>query len=243
MTEVFNQVLDMQAITYPQACYYCGEEIKTVEEATYLPVFLEKVKKVKGKSKKEKVPMLRACHHHCEAEIKKAMQADHSAEVEYRKKIFDKLKELLDIQGTVPKYLVTRVDGLRQGRTYSRGQNTYITNRGYSFELIYTTLIFSYAEIQGMMMKGEFKDLNHKINSVMYVVQKHIDVVKLKVKKRNIEAEKLSNFIDKIQTEHREEIAFDPSIFTTSNSKEKDSFIASLKDDGETVDMDDLFEG
>ncbi|HFI0463254.1 TPA: hypothetical protein ACGO1T_001596 [Streptococcus suis] len=261
MTEVFQQAITEQAIEFPQECYYCGEIIEKAEDATYLPINLETVKKIDGKKKRVKQLMLRVLHHECSGKINKLSIEKKQEEMDYRRKIFvlfgkwlgkpledengNPIKGLKGKDKTSP-YLVTRIDGLRQGRTFSKGQNVHKIGRGNSFKEIYVTMVMYTGLIENRLFQLNFESERNKISYIMSILEDRIPSVKKLLQRQQVNDAKLDKAIEeynRVEMVSDEEYVAPESIKLKEMSETQREFIEMFReeDDDSEPDIFDLF--
>lgn len=258
MSEVFSQVITDAAIQFPQDCYFCGRRIESAEGATYLPVSLKtNVKDKNGDKKIKNKIMLRVLHHECSSKIVVEQTKRHDEELEFRDKTFVLFCKLIGInledengqrikskdrKQKIPKYLVTRIDGLRQGRTFSRDQNVHTLDKGFSFKTIYTALVIIAPLVETAIRGKVFANDRHKINYIMSILDDRIpSVVAMQIRKETAD-KKLDKWVSNLfngEVDESYEIVVDESLKQRNIDEDLNSYLDSMFDSEDPY--EDLF--
>ena len=106
---------------------------------------------------------------------------------EYMKKLLGYGEKIM-----LPRYVVLRLKGLHKGK-FMANKNSESYGE-YSFKIILTTMQINSVKIKSRLTSGSFTAENHRINSVMLIIEKGINdvVVRMKkVEKSNIKVENI----------------------------------------------------
>lgn len=186
----------------PTGCYHCGKEISTVQEHVIKPVQLD----AKGGAKL----VNRDFHISCVRDFQSSYELEKEEQTEdyWFRKSHDKIEDLIGVSGG---YLVTRLRGLRINKYSAKGENAIATNRGYSYESIYNTILFCTPEIQNAVRTRAFKDDNHLVNFVMYLLRNKVAFINKKTKNQKSTSEALERTFEKVVVQSDEEyMEFEP---------------------------------
>lgn len=153
-------------------CYSCGNE---VIEWDMLEVRVPL--KLENRSKYVK----RKFHKECYKDYQNTM--DDEVARRYENDFFFKtgelVKEILGVDRLADdnQFAVFRINGLRIGKYIPNGNNVRGLQKGYSFETIYNTFLYSKLAILKALDSMEFKDQRAKINYMMKIVTNNINFI------------------------------------------------------------------
>lgn len=138
--------------------------------------------KNKGKDSISSVEVLvnRDFHVGCVANMVNSMNVQTRLEnLSDREKCYYKVKEILGDTHSSDKYIVQRLNGLRTNTFAGKRQNASMVD-GYTFDIIYKTILISEPRIRSAMKQIKFNGDKHKINFIMSVVRDNLSSVKNK---------------------------------------------------------------
>lgn len=159
-------------------CYYCGKPVYEDEMAE---------KEIPLKTKKNQMKM-RRFHKECLPEMEARLQKEREEldeEMQWRK-CYEKMRELFgyDPDISLPKMIAIRIKGLRVGKGSPKGMNTTTIKYGYSYDVIYKTILLCSGAIRHAVATVNFKSEDQKINYCMAIIISKIDFVNDKVKSK-----------------------------------------------------------
>lgn len=181
----------------PAKCYHCGKLIETEQELAEKEIPLA----VKGKYQYKR----RKFHLDCLKEYVKTME--NTKERKTEQSDFDKcylyFKKTLDIpeDKALDEYAVLRLSGLRLGKFMPNGQNVRGLQRGYSFEVILTTMKFCSLTVNKAFSELSFTDQKHKVNFAMKIYIDNINFIDSKIRKLHKQEQMLEK-LQPTQVEH-----------------------------------------
>lgn len=157
------------------SCYYCGRELIKEDSALV---------KVPFNNKGKNTMVERLVHQECATDIIKRFEDKEDSEDEdyWWDKAYQKLKDLVIFSGDANrdaelKHMVLRLRGLYSGNYMPKNVNAKRLKTGYTYEEIYTAIVFSSIRIKKGVRDIEFQDGQHRINYVMSMITKNIDLV------------------------------------------------------------------
>lgn len=120
---------------------------------------------------------------------------DYKASTELYWWIEDNIFRFKDDEGfsrTEGKFLALRIQGLITGQ-YIKNNNRELDRSGYTIEEISNTFKFTIMEIQYALDNYDFKDMKHKINYMMVIVENNINDMRERMKRVKIQEEMTNN--------------------------------------------------
>lgn len=206
------------ALDKRKPCYHCGKDIEYLTDVTIMKF------PVVGNNGKI-VQRNRHFHFDCLSEFRKTFY-DKEVRIQENdewKDVADYFKEkLLGLPSgsPIPQHAVMRLLGMRVGKYYPNGDNTRILKRGYSFKVMLIALKVVKVKHMSYIKSQEFKDIGHKINLIMKMLEKEIDLVYLRQIRQNKSNEKLAENInennfdykalyDNVRVDEKEKVSID----------------------------------
>lgn len=86
-----------------------------------------------------------------------------------------------DQSQSLSKEMVLRLKGLSSGQVYASGKQKALAN--YSYETILNTFKYCQSDIQRVFRNVTFRDEMHKFNTVIKIVEKHVNDVYIRMKR------------------------------------------------------------
>ena len=212
----------------PILCYHCNQPISETGVVE---------KRVKVMGAKTTRYLKRKFHLDCLNDYMKTMDDKDDREVENSDwfKVGDLFKEVLKIPkyGEQDQHAILRLLGLRVGKFVPKGNNVRGLRKGYSFECIYNTIIYSRNDLDHAIRTITFEDQKHKINYLMTIIVGNINFIDDKMRM----AEKASKQLAKASVKDM----IDTHTASYHKKTTDTSKVSSLLSDDNTD--DDIFKG
>lgn len=172
-------------------CYFCGGLVPDAELVTMKVPLVCKGGKIREYQRKL----------HASCGVKYSMKRkDHKgslAETGEWEELYEYVRELLYGKGgEVPDFMRMRLQGLRVNEFVAKATNRKLLERGYSYKTILKTFIFSKPTIVNVLQTQHFKDEDHRINAVMFIVKKNIAEIDRRIKNQESASKKLKSAIE-----------------------------------------------
>lgn len=211
-------------------CYFCDGLIPDAE-LVIMPVPLI-VKGSKVKNYKRKL------HASCALEYseKRKDLTGSLIETDHWNELYEYVRELMYGKGVpVPTFMRLRLQGMRVGRFMLKGANTKLLGRGYSYPTIKKTFMFCKPTIVNMLQTQHYADEDHRINAVMYVIDRNIAEVDRRIRNQESASNKLDSAISKNKISTREEespkyVKQEAKVLPTRKFDSQDEYFDSLFD-------------
>lgn len=159
-------------------CYHCNQPIANN---------MEVVSKVKIFENRKIVYRDRVFHLDCLTDYRRTMSDKNDRKIENDDwhKVGNLFKEILGIPvyRDNDKHAVLRLLGLRVGRFIPNGQNVRGLKKGYPFDVIYNTMIYSRPAMERALNEVEFRDQRHKINYLMSILISNLNFIEERMKR------------------------------------------------------------
>lgn len=159
-------------------CHHCGKRITHSKDLVIKPTRISKSNGIKY--------MERYYHFECMKEYNEELnvELEEQQENSWWDKAYMLAKDWLDLEPgqNLSRYFVLRLKGLRIGKYMPTNDNTHITKRGYSFEVIYRTMQLCTPAVRKAMAEKSFSDDNHRTNYIMRIVESKINLVNSRIK-------------------------------------------------------------
>lgn len=169
-------------------CYFCDGLIPDAELVTMPVPLVCKGGKVRNYKRK--------LHAKCSVKYsEKRKDIDGSmAETDDWNELYEYVRELAYGVGIpLPDFLVQRLQGLRVGKFIARATNRKLLERGYSYKTIHKTFMFSKPTIVNLLESQQFKDENHRINTMFYIINKNIPEIDRRIRSQESASKKLDS--------------------------------------------------
>lgn len=177
-------------------CYYCGRAITNERDHV--------LKEVEYKAKGKKKSKIRDLHLECAAKYLKDYDVafnEYNGTMDTYDKIYDKIDEFLDYRKCRDasntsdddrkkyrnnlKYIANRIKGLHIGKFTPSGENTVGRKTGYSYDVIYNTVLFSADQIRTALKNVNKKNHRHEVNLIFSIILKNIDEMEYRMIKQS----------------------------------------------------------
>lgn len=159
-------------------CHHCGKKITHSKDLVIKPTRISKSNGIKY--------MERYYHFNCMKEYNEELnvELEEQQENSWWDKTYMLAKDWLDLEPgqNLSRYFVLRLKGLRIGKYMPTNDNTHITKRGYSFEVIYRTMQLCTPAVRKAVVEKSFSDDNHRTNYIMRIVESKINLVNSRIK-------------------------------------------------------------
>lgn len=159
-------------------CHHCGKKITQSNDLVIKPTRISKSNGIKY--------MERYYHFECMKEYNEELnvELEEQQENSWWDKAYMLAKDWLDLEPgqNLSRYFVLRLKGLRIGKYMPTNDNTHITKRGYSFEVIYRTMQLCTPSVRKAMAEKSFSDDNHRTNYIMRIIESKINLVNSRIK-------------------------------------------------------------
>ncbi|RAN61384.1 hypothetical protein B8A44_09485 [Dolosigranulum pigrum] len=216
-------------------CHHCGKKITHSKDLVIKPTRISKSNGIKY--------MERYYHFECMKEYNEELnvELEEQQENSWWDKAYMLAKDWLDLEPgqNLSRYFVLRLKGLRIGKYMPTNDNTHITKRGYSFEVIYRTMQLCTPNVRKAMAEKPFSDDNHRTNYIMRIIESKINLVNSRIKE-STKAEQRLKEDKQDQVERRAEYKRKSSKGNNSKLSKIVSEAVSERDSHD--ELDDLFD-